>query len=446
MAIVEKRVLSVKNLLSKQLIIPDYQRSYKWRSTHVNQLLDDVLRHRKKSGYRLGTVVVHQEKMTCSDCPPMLSIVDGQQRLLTLTLACKFIDKNNIFRPKLLDHEFSSPTTIRNLQNNMAVIQSRVKQLSEEDIEELADFLLNKCELICVTLDDLSEAFQFFDSQNARGKELAPYDLLKAFHLREMAENTEQERLTCVESWESEISPDDTTPSLQIIMSNLLYRIRKWTDGEPSSHFTRHNINVFKGVNLGSTQPQYRFTKSFRALDYMVDHYNADSVRHWDQQTMPYPFLIDQTILNGRRFFEYTRHYTKVYRGLFIDDNPQLSELLSTINNYKGRHRVGDHYVRNLFYCAVLYYYDKFGSSELRKAALLCFIWSYRIRLVQQRVTIESIDNLAIERNGIFRAIKNALHPYEVLALTVQPVRESEINGTRIDGLIEMFRELEYVL
>ena len=37
--------------------------------------------------------------------------------------------------------------------------------------------------MVEVVLQDISEAFQFFDSQNARGKDLEPHDLLKAYHL-----------------------------------------------------------------------------------------------------------------------------------------------------------------------------------------------------------------------------------------------------------------------
>lgn len=35
-------------------------------------------------------------------------------------------------------------------------------------IEGQINFLLNHCELVLVTLDDITEAFQFFDAQNAR--------------------------------------------------------------------------------------------------------------------------------------------------------------------------------------------------------------------------------------------------------------------------------------
>ena len=58
--------------------IPPYQRPYKWTTKNVNQLIDDVLLHNDKTAYRLGTVVIHRNGS--------LNIVDGQQRLYTLSL------------------------------------------------------------------------------------------------------------------------------------------------------------------------------------------------------------------------------------------------------------------------------------------------------------------------------------------------------------------------
>ncbi|WP_350636732.1 DUF262 domain-containing protein, partial [Pseudoalteromonas sp. GW168-MNA-CIBAN-0100] len=87
---------------------------------------------------------------------------------------------------------FESSVSIKNLKHNAQIISERVTSLNTTEKQNLLNFVLNKCELIQVTLDDLSEAFQFFDSQNARGKALAPHDLLKAYHLREMMDATTQ--------------------------------------------------------------------------------------------------------------------------------------------------------------------------------------------------------------------------------------------------------------
>ena len=83
---------------------------------------------------------------------------------------------------------FSSYISKKNIYDNYKVIKKRVKNFNTEHI----NFLLNKCEFATFTLDDVSEAFQFFDSQNARGKPLEPYDLLKAYHLMKYPINEEK--------------------------------------------------------------------------------------------------------------------------------------------------------------------------------------------------------------------------------------------------------------
>lgn len=446
-------VMSVGDVLSLPLTIPRYQRPYKWRAKHVNQLLDDIINHRAKTCYRLGTVVLY--KAVEGDETPeseslskeALSIVDGQQRLLTLTLLCAVIQdmlkgKNKIFDAKLLAHRFKSRISINNLQHNAKVIENRVKTLAHNEQQELLSFVLQKCELITVTLDNLSEAFQFFDSQNARGKALAPYDLLKAYHLREMMQGTDEaERLAYVETWEQGVNPDDDMPSLHTIMGELLFRMRRWTDGDCGIQFSRHNIDVFKGINLDTSH--YRYAESMLALDYSVDKYNTDPIRQWDKQHKHYPFQVNQVMINGKRFFDYIQHYLGLYHQLFQAENAPLSEMLASYTKYDGSGRKGDRYVKNLFICVLMYYYDKFGDIELNKAAELCFVWSYRLRLELQRIGIESVDNHARSSNGLFKIINKAIHPQQVLSVNITPV--ASIKFTNAQAVADRFIGLDYL-
>ena len=62
--------------------------------------------------------------------------------------------------------------------------------------------------MVKIVLKSESEAFQFFDSQNARGKDLEPHDLLKAFHLREMNDSESSEKIAVVSQWEDIKSED----------------------------------------------------------------------------------------------------------------------------------------------------------------------------------------------------------------------------------------------
>jgi len=442
---VHAKIVSVKTLLTTPLTIPDYQRPYKWQARQVNQLLDDLIQHRDKSSYRLGTVVLYQPSRPADQTAP-LEVVDGQQRLLTLTLLRHFLDdKPAKNESSLLNSPFSASISQQNLQHNAAVIQSRLALL--EDIKtELCNFLLHRCQLVQVTLNNLSEAFQFFDSQNSRGKSLAPHDLLKAYHLREMQQDTEQAKQQTVAHWEADINPADTGASIQLpplhkIMADYLFRIRRWATGDSGLGFDNNSIGVFKGVNLASTP--YPWAEPLKATDCMVAHYNAELSRRWDQQQRSYPFQLDQPMINGKHFFEYVQHYIKLWTQLFIEPKPELAGLLTTLRSaeYKGRHRVGDHYIRNLFYCAVLYYYDKFGDHELGNAAQLCFRWAYRDRLEKKRIFPATINNRALSRNSLFHRIRRAQQPHEVLSAIIPTVKDNEVSG--VDALKKHFPELK---
>ncbi|MEF1336987.1 DUF262 domain-containing protein [Vibrio rotiferianus] len=426
----ETKPKKVNEILIEGLQIPKYQRPYKWQPKHVNQLIDDILNHRTKPCYRLGTVVLHQGKDSGGgEGKGALNIVDGQQRLLTLTLLCTILDvEEKTISSSLLEHKFESSISIENLKNNAQIISERVASLQDSEKQELLDFVLNKCELIQVTLDDLSEAFQFFDSQNARGKALAPHDLLKAYHLREMMDLTEQtERLHHVSLWEQGVNPDSDSANLHTIMGEFLFRIRRWVDGDYGIQFSRHNIDVFKGINLDRTQ--YAYVDSMLALDYAIETFNADPARKWDKQTKGYPFQVDQVMINGKRFFEYIQHYMTIHSTLFVGKDAKLSSFVEKHAKYSGSNRKGDSYVRNLFLCAVMYYYDKFGDVELEKAAQICYRWAYYLRVYLQRIGMESVDNHAKARSGLFRAINKAVHPQQILSYQPPYIESPNFNN-----------------
>ncbi|OOV86935.1 DUF262 domain-containing protein [Oceanospirillum linum] len=453
MTITLKDVKTVAECLQLPLAIPNYQRPYTWQEKHVNQLLDDLVLHHKRYAdapnnttdqharvYRLGTVVLHRDNSDADE----LHIVDGQQRLLTFTLIvhrlASLCDRKDVAL-SLLAKTFDAPTTIRNLQHNAAVIEERLSHGSVA-ASDLLNFILNRCELIRVELDDLGEAFQFFDAQNARGKGLEPHDLLKAFHLREMPSGNDDEQETekrrYVERWETHIKRDKDTsgPHLTRMMADYLYRIRSWAQGGHGFYFNRHDIGLFKGISVNAETRGLPYVRSMLLLR------GAAKAQAADNQPV-YPFLLDQPILNGAGFFDYIEQAYRHYQALFIDEQQALKGLLELLNRYPGRYRTGDGYVRALFDCALLSYYDKFGAAHLEKAAETCFLWSYRIRLTKSSVYIEAINNAARAEKSLLNVIRNAQLPEQVLAYRV-PVLKA-VEASKVDALKEKFRDLGYL-
>jgi uncharacterized protein with ParB-like and HNH nuclease domain/predicted transport protein len=87
----------------KQFVIPIYQRTYSWQLAQCSKLLSDIIRISNDAttpGHFIGSVVYFQESIhTLSDVPQLL-VIDGQQRLTTITLLiaalAEFIKAHNI--------------------------------------------------------------------------------------------------------------------------------------------------------------------------------------------------------------------------------------------------------------------------------------------------------------------------------------------------------------
>jgi uncharacterized protein with ParB-like and HNH nuclease domain len=66
----------------KSLVIPHYQRDYAWKRSNVDDLFEDVEEALEvQGGHYLGTFILSQ-----SDRNAPVHVVDGQQRLTTLTM------------------------------------------------------------------------------------------------------------------------------------------------------------------------------------------------------------------------------------------------------------------------------------------------------------------------------------------------------------------------
>ena len=251
----------LSDLINEKLTIPEYQRPYKWTEKNVIALLDDIFEYViiKNKNYRLGSVILHEEKVK--------NIVDGQQRLTTITILLRCLDDQ--FDGLLLKQNFKHKISKNNIVYNQRIIKQWIgtKLVANGSEKEFYNKILDKCEFIIFTVYHQDEAFQLFDSQNSRGLALEPYDLLKAFHLREMVYDTEEERAICVERWEKSI--DNKT--LKPILGNHLFRIRKWSKNQSKYSFTKDDIDEFKGISLYQQQ-RYPYESPVRMLDGLVDN------------------------------------------------------------------------------------------------------------------------------------------------------------------------------
>jgi hypothetical protein len=443
MAIVETKVLSIGEFLqNSKLSIPEFQRPYKWTVRNVIQLLDDIEKFRGENPYRIGTIVIYK------DDHGLHQIVDGQQRTVTFLLITFAIFASGmevsqneettelleIIKERRFKPCFENTISKKNIRDNYREIDRRMGAIDTAFIE----YFLHGCQITYFVIDDISEAFQFFDSQNARGKDLEPHDLLKAFHLRELKvadkDMTEPQVAKLVDSWEAM-----PTATLAKLFSDFLYRVRGWSKGNSSRYFQKKDTGLFKGITLGKTSP-YPYTHIYQIVD---RHLRADTQSELETS---FPFQLDQTILNGRYFFEMINHYQEVYRNVHKQIDalaPNAVEILKTINNYEGMNRTGDQYVRLLFNCALLHYIDKFGDEHLSKAIEKLFIWAYTIRLTYQSLQLASVDNYVVHEFNVFKIIKEALNKEDIWALEL-PLITEEYKSDKTKKIRNLFKQMKY--
>lgn len=423
-----------KSIDNIALTIPDYQRPYKWTARNAIQLLDDIIEaeNSNKEVYRVGTLILHQDK-------DKYNIVDGQQRTITFSLLLYALyeleeeaDRKTI---SFLNQQiFANQHNRHNIPNNLNAFRRRVFKRADggdeninhiREMKRLRDFIENQCELIVVITNDVSEAFQFFDSQNARGKALYPHDLLKAYHLREMSDIDNDKTEQIVKEWEKIPQSD-----LAEFFGDYLYRVKEWVNGNWAARLDEHNIYKFKGITKMAHTPYAQFYKS--AFSY------ADMV---NSSAMPFvaglrginAFQLNTPIIAGKPFFDYTKHYYNIlkdirdnskYEGFYIKDNV----IVKTLDKYFNK-GVGNRITRLLFDTALLLYVDRFCPATyptkndvdlFEQFVVYAFIWAYSLRAQYTHLGWPSAQNYILGMGN--KPVANSVNIYKLISDSDTPV------------------------
>ena len=415
------------------LLIPEYQRPYKWTAKNVNQLLDDIIyaMNENKEVYRVGTLILHRDESG-------YNIVDGQQRTITFSLMLKALGAENIpfLEQKLTDNVYSRT----NIANNFRVLKRSCKN-SDKKREEICEFIKNNCELIVVITDDISEAFQFFDSQNARGRKLYPHDLLKAYHLREMGNVDANETEKTVRVWE-----DLNQKELAQLFSDYLYRMKEWIKGNRSYELNEHNIDLFKGV---TGQDKFPYAQYYKGAYAYAENFNNSEIPFVAGMNKLSRFQLNAPIIAGKPFFDYAKHYFKLladirdndkYSGYYINDN----KIIKTLNGGKYKKGVGNGIARLLLDTAILLYIDRFcpekpGKTDtefLERFVELAFIWAYSLRAQYQNLGWKSAQNYIMGKSE--EKIRNSFNLYKIIVESDSP---AGLFSTISDKLIYLTEE-----
>ncbi len=238
---------ALKDVFCDQYVfrIPPYQRPYSWTEEQAAELLDDLQwaagseKPTEKPPYFLGSIVVIKKPDH-----PEADIVDGQQRITTLTILMSVLrelattDQQraniNIFLSQkgnpLLSTEDIPRLTIRKrdadffrkcIQDgdrgnvldvadtdarkrmiaNRDFYQKKLSEMSEEVRNHLLAFAVQRCYLVVVETSDQASAYRIFSVMNDRGLDLTATDILKSDIIGAIETDSEQDAYNA--EWEA---------------------------------------------------------------------------------------------------------------------------------------------------------------------------------------------------------------------------------------------------
>ena len=223
MIVFDKLLYSSKELFDsylhgKKYSIPPYQRGYKWDTKDIERLLKDINEFSPNEDLDLFYCL---QNITLVECRDSFSVVDGQQRLTTLTVILSYLDEYGLINEKLqynVRHETeeflkeyifkpSELKTIHNWEKLLEIACNKGKDYDYQDIfylfnayktvqtwfetnpdfvSVMKDKILNHVKLI-VNLPKNIEEQELFENLNGKRVPLDGADLIRALIITRVA-------------------------------------------------------------------------------------------------------------------------------------------------------------------------------------------------------------------------------------------------------------------
>ncbi|GAA7050025.1 GmrSD restriction endonuclease domain-containing protein [Helicobacter pylori] len=246
----------IKGNQKNQFVIPIYQRLYSWEKEQCQQLWDDIIKiggDGKMDGHFIGSILYVLDGIKHSGNP--LLIIDGQQRLTTITLLLTALrdhwsDKRKDIEDHYLinsdkdgDKKFRLILSESDKDTLLSLIDKDKRKPSEPSSKIMENFKLfeewirkntNQLEIIFKGLDKLmiveialdkekDDPQLIFESMNSKGMELAQTDLIRNYIIME----------TEIEKWEGFYN------KYWRAMEEKFKQNKKWFD-----RFVRHYLTI----------------------------------------------------------------------------------------------------------------------------------------------------------------------------------------------------------
>jgi len=374
--------------------IPAYQRPYAWTEEQASEMLSDLLSFSENSSdtiidsqpYFLGSIVLIK-----SETAPEADVVDGQQRLTTLTILLAILQTlvspkhashitkyvyqegdpilgtENRYRLKLRekDREFfrkyiqdkgnlASLFSIkdagltdsqRNIQTNARYFNEELKKIDDLQLENFVRYLMTSCFLVVVSTPDFDSAYRIFSTLNSRGLDLSPTDILKSDIIGAIQESQQEKYTKIWEDKEGNLGREifqELFSHIRMIYTKtklrekILKEFRKFIKPEENPQKFIDDVlqpysdalDVIKNANyLSSDEDAKTVNSMFRWLN-RIDNFD------WIPPAILYLSLNDNNPNNLKRFFTYLERLAAGLMILRADINVRIgryAKLLTAI-------------------------------------------------------------------------------------------------------------------
>lgn len=377
------------------LKIPEYQRIYSWEEKHVWRLLSD-LNQRSEAPYHLGTIILHKRVSQEAGNPRhVYDIVDGQQRLVTLSLLLLGLKPESDF--PLLNESFESKLAESYVAYNKWLIQNFIAKphkLKEDSLRRNLVF-----SVLILESPNLDLAYTFFSSENGKGKSLTDYDLLKSHHLRYVHLAPQAEHLA--DRWDDLIrrsNNDDPGKPLARTLGLHLFRLRKWMRKQSWNEWENRKVK-----------------RHFEAAPIIPD------IPPFGEQ-----FHFYETIQGGSHFFAYVEHFVSRFEEFQrLELYAQLHQNLSWEYHW---------WYRDVIEGLTFAYFLKFGKQYILNAFGSIMDLVSHQRYTVYRANLPSILSY-VAQGEIIMMIDQATSPTFLLAemkIAIDRLSsEEDLSGTR---------------
>lgn len=253
---------------SSRFKIPSFQREYSWKNDKVSDLWEDLSSSVNSENYFLGLIILTEKGK-------IKNVIDGQQRLVTLTLLAKAMSNKAKSLQQIMIADQIDSTFLRYMNFNTQKKYPRISFTDESDDEtyrailnsdsqsitglpkgaassqmkrsfdrlskdldeflnnnpddylgRLTEFLTSRLYFAVFVHPDDSAAFRIFEVINTRGQELTPADLLKNYVLGEAHDEKQEKKF--YRDWQ--------------YISDEIKEITSGSTGNPFVQYIRHVI------------------------------------------------------------------------------------------------------------------------------------------------------------------------------------------------------------